>query len=66
MWHDFMNTRNQENVSITLNKTCMPPCLLFHVILEILILYSIYPNVLSEKNILQLKCGQKYKTLPRL
>ena len=33
---DFMNTRNQENESITLNIAFMPPCLLFHVILEIL------------------------------
>ena len=33
---DFMNTRNQENESIILNKDFMPPCILFHVILEIL------------------------------
>ena len=37
-WYEtwFMNTRNQENESITLNKAFMPPCLLFHVKLEIL------------------------------
>ena len=35
-YENFMNTRNQENESITLNKVYMSPCLFFHVILEIL------------------------------
>ena len=43
---DFMNTRNWKNESITSNKAFMPPCFIFHVMLESL--YSIFPDVLSE------------------
>ena len=59
MTPDFMNTRKQENESITLNKAFMPPCLPFHVILEILSLDSIYPNVLSENKHFAIKMWPK-------
>ena len=56
---DFMSTLKQENESITLNKAFISPCLLFHVMLEILSLDSIYPNVLSEKKHFAIKMWPK-------
>ena len=56
---DFIKTRNHENESITFNEAFMPPCLLFHVILEILGLISIYHNVLSENKHFAIRMWQK-------
>ena len=56
---DFINILNQENES---PWTFMPPCPLFHRILEILSLYSIYPYVLSESKHFAIKKWPKVKT----
>ena len=54
---------------VPLNKAFMPPCPLYHQVLKVLyskVLYSIYPNVLSENKHFAIKNGQKYENTHKL
>ena len=71
MRHDFMNTVTKKKESITLNKAFMSPCLLFHVILEIisfifhLSLCTIRKQAFCNSNVAKsIKIHQDYKVVP--
>ena len=67
---DFKNPRNQENESFTLNKAFHASLSYFPSDTRNSKFYIPYiPFILMyyhKTSILQLKCGQKYKNLPRL
>ena len=61
---DFINTRNQENESFTLNKAFMSPCLLFHLIQESFILNLSWCTIRKQTFCKNKNVGKSIKIYP--